>query len=87
MVWYGTFDAVFFITIATLLTGTFGLLIKYCLKSKCENIDFCFGLIRVKRRVDLEIKEEMARIDNNLELDSISSQPKDYRKMTIEEKI
>lgn len=62
-------------------------MIKYCLKSKCENVDFCFGLIKVNRRVDLEVKSELAQLDNGLEIDSISSQPKDYRKMTIEEKI
>ena len=27
-----------FITISTLLFGCFGLVIKYCLKSKCDNI-------------------------------------------------
>jgi hypothetical protein len=52
-------DGVFFITIATLSCGFFGLVIRYCLKSKCENISCCYGLISVKRNVELESQEEM----------------------------
>jgi len=53
------FNAVFWITIATIVVGGFGLSVKYCLKSKCEHLNLCFGLIVIDRRVDLEIEEEM----------------------------
>ena len=43
--WINTFDAVFFLTIGSLVFGCFGLVIRYCLKSKCDNINLCFGLI------------------------------------------
>jgi hypothetical protein len=52
--WINTYDGVFFITISTLLFGCFGLVIKYCLRSKCDNINLCFGLITVHRNVELE---------------------------------
>ena len=61
--WINVFDGVFFITISTIVFGFFGLSIKYCLKSKCENISLCFGLFTVHRRVDLEVQEEMREID------------------------
>ena len=52
-------DGVFFITIATLSCGFFGLVIRYCLKSKCENISCCYGLVSVRRNVELETQEEI----------------------------
>jgi hypothetical protein len=61
--WINTFDGVFFITISTLLFGCFGLSIRYCLKSKCDNINLCFGLITVHRNVELETQEEMRAMD------------------------
>ena len=61
--WINVFDGVFFITISTIV---FGLSIKYCLKSKCENISLCFGLFTVHRRVDLEVQEEMRENDTGI---------------------
>lgn len=52
--WIETFDAVFWITISTLVCASFGLVVRYCLKSKCDNINICCGLINVHRDVKLE---------------------------------
>jgi hypothetical protein len=64
---YTIFDAVFFISIAGIVVGCFGLIIRTCLRSKCEHFSLCFGLITVDRRVDLEVQEEMHKIDNGIE--------------------
>lgn len=64
--WISTFDGVFFITIATVTVGFFGLIIKTCIRSKCEHFSLCFGLIKVDRRVDLEVQEDLARIEHGL---------------------
>ena len=61
--WMNIYDGVFFITIATILAGSFGLAIKYCLKSKCEKFSVCFGIFEIRRRVDLEVEEEMAQME------------------------
>jgi hypothetical protein len=61
--WIDTFDAVFFVTISTLLFGCFGVLIKYCLRSKCDDVNLCFGLITVHRNVELEAQEEMKAME------------------------
>ncbi len=58
-----TYDAVFFVSVGTLVIGFLGLCIKYCLKSKCENVKLCFGFIEIHRRVDLETEVEMHEID------------------------
>lgn len=64
---WGIFDAVFWITISTLVCGSFGLVVRYCLKSKCDNINICCGLINVHRDVKAEIDLEMKEIENNIE--------------------
>ena len=66
--WISTFDAVFFLSIATLFVGLCGTLLKYCLKSKCEEFSCCSvvqgcSLFTVKRRVDLEVQEELHEMD------------------------
>ena len=63
MSWIETYDGVFFISLATILVGAFGVSVKYCLKSKCEHFSLCFGLIKVDRRVDLEVQEEIRELE------------------------
>ena len=71
---WDTFDAVFFVTISTLLFGCFGVLIKYCLKSKCDNINLCFGMITVHRNVELETEEQMKAMELNIKDDDESKE-------------
>jgi hypothetical protein len=61
--WINTYDAVFFVTISTLLFGCFGLSIKYLLKSKCDNVNLCYGLIKVHRNVKVEEELEMKKLE------------------------
>jgi hypothetical protein len=61
--WWDTFDAVFFITISTLVCGCGGLVLKYMLKSKCENVNFCFGCLVVKRDIKAEVEEELRELE------------------------
>ena len=61
--WITTFDAVFFLTIGSLVFGCFGLVIRYAFKSKCDNVNFCFGLITIHRNVELEAEEEMRELE------------------------
>ena len=65
--WMTTYDAVFFISLATLLVGFFGLLVRYALKSKCEHFSCCFGAFVIDRRVDLEVQEELAQMELGIE--------------------
>jgi len=50
-------NGLFYLSLATLLTGFTLKLFSICLKSKCENCDICYGLLSVKRNVQLEEKE------------------------------
>lgn len=72
--WYSTFDSVFWITIGTLVTGFLGLVIKYCLKSKCENVSCCCGLISVRRNVQLETDEELREMEMGTSRERVQTQ-------------
>ena len=61
--WFDTFDGIFFLTIGSLVCGGFALVIKYCLRSKCDDVNLCFGFIKVHRNVDLEVEEEMKQME------------------------
>ena len=70
-----TFDGIFFISLATLLVGFFGLLVRYALKSKCEHFSCCFGAFTIDRRVDLEVQEELAQMELGVTDDSDNIKP------------
>lgn len=59
-------DGVFFLSLATILAGSFGLAVRYCLKSKCEHFSLFCGLIKIDRRVDLETQEHLREIELGL---------------------
>lgn len=63
MAWYLTFDSAFWITITTIVVSAFGLAIKYCLKSKCDNVNCCYGCFTLHRNVELETEEEMKTLE------------------------
>jgi hypothetical protein len=68
--WYNTFDSAFWITTLTILTGSIALALKYCLKSKCDNVNCCWGCITIHRNV--EIEENDIEIAENKEEEKIN---------------
>ena len=66
MSWTTVYDGVFFISLSTIVVGAFGLSLKYCLKSKCESFSLCFGLINLKRNVELEVEEHKTDLENGI---------------------
>ena len=64
---YNEFGEAFFISAGTMVFGFMALTIRYCLKSKCEHFSLCGGLISIDRRVDLEVEEEMKKIELGME--------------------
>jgi hypothetical protein len=74
-------DGVFFLSLATILAGSFGLSVRYCLKSKCEHFAICFGLVKIDRRVDLEVEERI----RELELGITEEEKKQNHKPNLEE--
>ena len=57
------FNGTFFITMAGIIVGFLGLIVKFCLKSKCKTCSVCFGLVKIDRDIQAEIEEEKLEID------------------------
>ncbi len=66
MSWWIEFNSVFWITITTIITGSVGLALKLCLKSKCDNVSCCWGGLLIHRNVDIEAQEEMKEMELGL---------------------
>ena len=69
-------DATLVYGLATLGTGVLGLSIRYCFKSKCQDVSLCFGLIKIHRNTEDEVRAETIELQhqppssNNMEKDS-----------------
>ena len=59
-------DGVTIIAIITLLLASITMISKLCYKSKCSNISCCFGLLNIKRNVEIENDTEMDIIPNKV---------------------
>ena len=60
------FGSTFWISMVGLIIGFLGVVIKFCLKSKCKTCSLCFGLIKIERDIDAENKEELMELDHNI---------------------
>lgn len=69
MSWIEEYDGIFFISLATILVGALGVSAKYCLRSKCEHFNCCWGLFTVDRRVDLETEEHLRELEMGVNID------------------
>jgi hypothetical protein len=63
MSWITEFNSTFFLSVGSVVLGALGLSAKYCLKSKCSEFSICWGLFKIKRDVELEVKEEIAELE------------------------
>ena len=71
MDWYSEFNGTFFISLATLIVGVVGVLVKTCLQSKCTHTNLCFGCIAIERDVHAEEDIELASFQNATPRNSI----------------
>lgn len=59
-------NGTFWITLTSLLLGSFALVVKYALKSKCVNVECCFGMFKVKRDIEGENKAEQLELEHGI---------------------
>jgi len=87
MNWIQEYNGTFFITITTIITGFLGLTIRYCLKSKCEDVSLCWGGFTIHRNVVLENPDIENNIENNnnevMSNSTITTQPNDNNDNTM----
>ena len=53
-------DSVFWITLATLIFGSVGVMLKYCFKSKCSRVSCC--CFSIERDIEAEIEEQQLEL-------------------------
>ena len=62
---YDEFNSVFWLSLGTMILGSFAVCLRYTYQSKCEDITLCYGLIRVHRNVEAEIIDEHKNDENH----------------------
>ena len=60
MGWYDEFNAVFFLSVGSLVVA----ILAFCFKSKCSEMNLCgpLGLLRIVRNVEAENEEQQFEI-------------------------
>lgn len=61
-----TFNAVFFLSMASIFCGGLGVMLSYCFKSKCSEFEICSarGLFVIKRDVEAENEETKMELEH-----------------------
>ena len=54
-------NAVFYISLCTILCTSISLAFKFCYKSKCKEVDLC--CLKIVRDVDIEKQEDLSNIN------------------------
>jgi len=54
------------LSLATLGAGVLGLIVKYGFKSKCSDVNICFGLCKVHRDIENEVNAEQIELEHNV---------------------
>jgi len=62
--WYNEFGSSFWLTIAGIVSGLFGLLINACIKSRCKMVKLC--CLECDRDTDAEDREAMQSRNENV---------------------
>jgi hypothetical protein len=60
------FGGTFWITISGMTLGFLATAGIYCLKAKCNQVSLCWGLIKVKRDVNAEVRENTEEIEHGI---------------------
>ena len=69
-------NAVFYISLCTILCTSISLAFKYCYKSKCKDVDIC--CIKIKRDIEVELQEDINIHSNSRDSIRLES-PINYR--------
>ena len=60
------FSEIFWSSVVTTASGVLLACLAACYKSKCSNVSLCFGMINLKREVNIEMVEDLKEMDNTL---------------------
>ena len=60
------FSEIFWSSVVTTSSGILLACLAACYKSKCSNVSLCFGMINLKREVNIEMVEDLKEMDNTI---------------------
>jgi hypothetical protein len=60
------FSEIFWSSVVTTASGILLACLAACYKSKCSNINLCFGMINLKRDTSIEMVEDLKEMDNTI---------------------
>lgn len=60
-------NGVWLLTAGGMLFGFLGVLLRYGFKTKCEQIDICWGFIKIQRDIRTEAIIERTQIENGID--------------------
>ena len=60
------FSEIFWSSVVTTASGILLACLAACYKSKCSNVSLCFGMINLKREVNIEMVEDLKEMDNTI---------------------
>ena len=65
--WIEVFDATFWLAVGSIVSASFALSVKYCLKSKCQQFSIFWGLIKIERDIQAEKEIELKQLEEGEE--------------------
>jgi hypothetical protein len=60
-------NGIWLLTAGGMLFGFLGLILRYAYKTKCDNIDICWGLVKIHRDIQTEATIERTQIENGID--------------------
>jgi hypothetical protein len=60
-------NGVWLLTAGGMLFGFLGVILRYAYKTKCDNIDICWGLVKIHRDIRTEADIERTQIENGID--------------------
>ena len=59
-------DAVFYISLSTIVAGTIGLMVRYCYRSRCDDISCGYGCLKVHRVIEHDEPDRNYSVSSNI---------------------
>ena len=79
---------VFYLSVVTSAVAVVGLIVRYCLKSKCDDVEICGNCIKIHRDVRAEEEIELGTVRRHLDrTKNTQSYFSDLSKIPTEEKV
>ena len=73
---WDNFNSVFWLSLSVGIFGCSGVVLRYCIKSKCSDCSLCFGLIEIKRDTAAELQESEFEIEHGIRPEQLQQTPR-----------